>query len=64
MKKYILQKRAVRLIDNSATLIPSDSIFFKFNILKINDMVDLYQTTFMYTNGFIPDSFENIFNKF
>ena len=46
----------------SALTIP---IFLKYNILKINDMVDFNQATFMfkYTNARLPDSFENRFNK-
>ena len=39
----------------------SDPIFLEYNILKINYMVDFNQV--MYTNGLLPDSFENIFNK-
>ena len=52
-KKYILQKHAVRLIDNSKTMTHSDSIILKYLILKINDMVDFNQATFLfkYTNG-------------
>ena len=66
MKKiFTLQKRAVRLIDNSKSMSHSDPIFLKYNILKINDMVDFNQAMFMfkYTNGLLPDSFENMFNK-
>ena len=63
MKKIItLQKRAVRLIDNSKTMSHSDPIFLKYNILKINDMIDFNQAMFMfkYTNGLLPDSFETL----
>ena len=43
----------------------SDPIFLNYNILKINDMVDFTQAMFMfnYTNGLLPDSFENMYNK-
>ena len=43
----------------------SDPIFLKYNILKINDIVDFNQAMFMFkfTNGLLPDSFESIFNK-
>ena len=43
----------------------SDPIFLKYNILKINYMEDFNQAMFMfkYTNGLLPDSFENIVNK-
>ena len=52
MKKkiIILQKHAVRLIDNAKTMTLSDPIFLKYHILKINyiDMVDFLQATFMF----------------
>ena len=64
-KKIKQQKRAVRLIDNTKTMTHNDPIFLKYNILKINNMVDFNQAMFMfkYTNGLLPDSFENIFKK-
>ena len=40
----------------------SDPIFLEYNILKINYMVDFNQV--MYTNGLLPDSFENIERSF
>ena len=42
-----------------------DPIFLKYNILKINDMIDFDQamSMFKYTNGLLPDSFVHIFNK-
>ena len=43
----IMQKCAVRLIDNSKTMTQRDPIFLKYNILKINDFVDFDQATFM-----------------
>ena len=39
-KLSILQKRAVRLIDNSKKAAHSNPLFLKFKILKIQDMVD------------------------
>ena len=59
----ILQKRAIRLIDNSKATSHSDPLFIKYNILKINDLVDFNQAIFMYkyTNKLLPAYFENIF---
>ena len=49
MKKIsLLQKRAVRIIDNAKTASHSDPIFFKYKILKLNDLADFNQATFMY----------------
>ena len=47
-KIHILQKRAIKLIDNSKVMSPSDPLFLKYKILKINDLVDFNQTIFMY----------------
>ena len=62
---HILQKRAVRLIDNSKAMSHSDPLFLKYKILKVNDLVDYNQAIFMYkyTNKLLPYSFENIFKK-
>ena len=62
---HILQKRAIRLIDNSKATSHSDPLFLKYIILKINDLVDFNQAMFMYkyTHKFLPASFENIFKK-
>ena len=50
-KLSILQKRAVRLIDNSKKAAHSDPLFLKFKILKIQDMVDFNQGIFIYKYG-------------
>ena len=62
---HILQKRAIRLIDNSKAKSHSDPLFLKYKILKINDLVDFNQAIFMYkyTNKLLPTSFENIFKQ-
>jgi hypothetical protein len=62
---HILQKRAIRLIDNSKATSHSDPLFLKYKILKINDLVDFNQAIFMYkyTHKLLPASFENIFKK-
>ena len=54
---HILQKRAIRLIDNSKATSHSDPVFLKYKILKINnDLVDFNQAIFMYkyTNKLLP----------
>ena len=45
---HILQKRSIRLIDNSKATSHSDPLFLKYKILKINDLVDFNQAIFMY----------------
>ena len=62
---HILQKRAIRLIDNSKATSHSDPLFLKYKILKINDLVDFNQAIFMYkyTHKLLSASFENIFKK-
>jgi len=57
-KIHILQKRAIKLIDNSKVMSPSDPLFLKYKILKINDLVDFNQTIFMsnYTLKLLPAS--------
>ena len=64
-KLSILQKRAVRLIDNSKKAAHSDPLFLKFKILKIQDMVDFNQGIFMYkyVNNMLPTSFANLFKE-
>ena len=64
-KLSILQKRAVRLIDNSKKAAHSDPLFLKFKILKIQDMVDFNQGIFMYkyVNNMLPTSFANFFKE-
>ena len=54
-KIILLQKRDVRLIDNSKIVTHNDSIWY-YKILKINDMVDFNPTMLMFkhTNGLIP----------
>ena len=64
-KISLLQKRAVRIIDNAKTASLSDPIFFKYKILKLNDLTDFNQATFMYkyTENLLPSSFNNTFKK-
>ena len=44
----LLQKCAVRIIDKAKTALHSDPLFFKYNILKLNDLTDFTQATCMY----------------
>ena len=62
---HILQKRSIRLIDNSKATSHSDPLFLKYQILKINDLVDFNQAIFMYkyTHELLTASFKNIFKK-
>ena len=64
---HILQKRAIRLIDNSKATSHIDPLLLKYTILKINDLVDFNQAIFMYkyTHKLLPKtSFKNFFKKF
>jgi len=62
---HILQKQAIRLINNSKVTSHNDPLFLKYKILKINDLVDFNQVIFLYkhTHKLLPASFENIFKK-
>ena len=50
MKKIsLLQKRAVRIIENAKkTASHANPLFFKYKILKLNNLTDFNQTTFVY----------------
>ena len=39
-KISLLQKCAVRIIDKAKTALQSDPLFFKYKILKLNDLTD------------------------
>jgi len=45
---HIVQKSAIRLIDNSKATSHSDPFSLSIRILKINDLVDFNQPIFMY----------------
>jgi len=61
----VLQKRAVRYIENAKYNSHTGQIFSKFNILKFPDLVNLNQACFMhkYVNNKLPSSFQNFFVK-
>jgi hypothetical protein len=61
----VLQKRAVRYIENAKYNSHTGQIFSKFNILKFPDLVNLNQACFMYkyVNDKLPLSFTNFFIK-
>ena len=44
---HILQKQAIRLIDNSKATSHSDPLFIKYKVLNINDLVDFNQAIFI-----------------
>lgn len=52
----ILQKRVVRIIDSADRIAPSSPIFKKYNILKITDLVKIYQLQVLqkYLSGTLP----------
>ena len=56
---------AVRIIENAKTASHTDPLFFKYKILKLNDLTIFNQTTFMYkyTKNLLSSSFNNTFKK-
>ena len=61
----MIQKRAVRIIENAKTASHTDPLFFKYKILKLNDFTEFNQATFIYkyTKKLLPSSFHNTFKK-
>ena len=62
-KTEMLQKRAIRTINNAKYRIHTDPLFRKSQVLKLSDMYTLQATLFMYdyTNNRLPFSFSHIF---
>ena len=52
----LLQKRMVKLVENAKPVSHSYPFFLKYRILKLNDMTDFNQATFMYKymNNLLP----------
>ena len=61
----LLQKRAVRIIDNVSYRDHTSHIFKKYGILKINDLVDLHTCLLMYkaSNRMLPQNVQANFSK-
>ena len=59
-----LQKRAIRIITNSAYLSHTESLFYRLKSLRIQDIHSLQVGIFMYkyTQNQLPVVFHNIFN--
>ena len=64
-KIFIIQKRAVRLLTNNFTTsnVPSDLLFLKLDILKMNDIFLLQISTFIFNclKKNTPSNFESWF---
>ena len=62
-KTEMLQKRAIRTINNAKYRSHTDPLFRKSQLLKLSDMYTLQATLFMYdyTNNRLPSSFSHIF---
>ena len=62
-KTEMLQKRAIRTINNAKYRSHTDPLFRKSQVLKLSDMYTLQATLFMYdyTNNRLPSSFSHIF---
>ena len=61
----ILQKKAIRYIESAKYNSHSDPLFYKYNILKFEDLKVYNQAVFMYkyTYNQLPTSFNNFFTK-
>ncbi|KAL3974187.1 hypothetical protein ACER0C_002548 [Sarotherodon galilaeus] len=61
---YILQKRAIRIINKATSREPSNPLFIKLNILKFKDLVDLRtaQTMYKAANKSLPHNIQNLFH--
>jgi len=55
----------VRIIDNAKTASHTDPFFFKYKILKLNDLNQFNQATFMYKymKNLLPSLYSNTFKK-
>ena len=62
-KLYILQKRAIRLVDNASYLAHTEPLFKKHNCLKLIDIIMNNTCIFMYKNhkGLLPEKSNNLF---
>jgi len=61
----LLQKCAVRIIEHAKTASHTDPLLLKYKILKLNDLTEFNQATFMYKymKYLLPSSFNNTFKK-
>ena len=61
----ILQKKAVRIMTWSSFYEHTSPLFKKLNILKLNDLIFLYNALFMYDfySGKLPSVFNDFFTK-
>ena len=60
---HVLQKRALRAVNNSEYRSHSNPLFIKYNQLKISDLCNHNIGIFMYKycNNLLPPSFNNMF---
>lgn len=61
----VLQKRAIRIINNVPPLAHTDLLFTKFKVLKVKDINKLQIAIFMYSyfSNRLPQTFKNIFTS-
>ena len=64
MCKYILGKKAVRIVCNVHYQHPSDVLFIEMDVLKLHDLIELRTAMIMYnTNtGCLPNSLQTMFH--
>ena len=61
----LLQKRAIRIINNKGYLDSTHPLFQKNKILKFTDLVDLYTVLILFKarNNLLPANIQNLFNE-
>ena len=60
---FILQKKAIRIVNNADYRDPTNPLFTKLNTLKFKDLVDFKTIQLMYKikNGQLPNSIQRLF---
>uniref|UniRef100_A0A8C6LE27 Reverse transcriptase domain-containing protein n=1 Tax=Nothobranchius furzeri TaxID=105023 RepID=A0A8C6LE27_NOTFU len=62
---FVLQKRAMRIIDNTHSTAPSNPLFIKYKVIKFHDLVNWRILHIMYkaNKGTLPKNIQHIFEK-
>ena len=62
---FILQKRAIRIVNRSGYREPSNQLFIKLKALKFKDLVDLKTVQIMHKaeNKLLPNNIQNLFQE-
>ena len=62
---FLLQKRAIRIVNKATYREPTNQLFIKLKALKFKDLVDLKTAQLMYraNNNLLPENIQKIFQK-